>query len=67
VKRLALAALLPLAAAPAQAVDEIQVYTGEIAAPCEWSLLQHLNYGLGRGLTPASDRCAVKTIFGFSF
>ena len=45
-KRLALAALLLLAAAPARAVDEIQVYTGEIAAPHEWSLLQHLNYGL---------------------
>ncbi|MDB5373048.1 MAG: hypothetical protein JWP04_1690 [Belnapia sp.] len=45
-QRLALAALAMLAAAPARAVDEIQVYTGEIAAPGEWSLLQHLNYGL---------------------
>src|SRR5689334_23192711 len=40
-----LAALL-LPAAPARAVDEIQVYTGEIAARREWALLLHLNYGL---------------------
>ena len=26
-----------------------------------------VNFGIGRGLTPASDRWAVKTIFGFSF
>jgi hypothetical protein len=38
--------LLLLATAPARAADEIQVYTGEIVAPHEWSLLQHLNYGL---------------------
>lgn len=35
-----------LAAGPARASDEIQVYTGEVAAPREWSLVQHLNYGL---------------------
>lgn len=40
------AALLLLAGGPAGAVDEIQVYTGEIAAPREWTLQQHLNYGL---------------------
>ena len=45
-RRLALAVALVAAASPARAVDEIQVYTGEIAAPREWSLLQHLNYGL---------------------
>lgn len=32
-------------ARPAAAVDEIQVYTGEVAAPAEWTLQQHLNYG----------------------
>jgi hypothetical protein len=47
VTRWLVAALLLLAPfGPARAVDEIQVYTGEIAAPREWSLLQHLNYGL---------------------
>ena len=43
-----LGALLLLAAPPARATDEIQVYTGEVAAPGEWSLLQHLNYGFTR-------------------
>jgi hypothetical protein len=41
-----LLALLGLAALPAHAMDEIQVYTGEVAAPGEIALLQHLNYGL---------------------
>jgi hypothetical protein len=41
-----LPALLLCLALPARAADEIQVYTGEVAAPGEWSLLQHLNYGL---------------------
>jgi hypothetical protein len=45
--RRALALLLALlAASPAAASDEIQVYTGEIAGPREWTLQQHLNYGL---------------------
>lgn len=38
-------ALLP-AARPAWAVDEIQVYNAEIARPGEWTLQQHLNYGI---------------------
>ena len=37
-----------LLAPPAKAVDEIQVYTGDVAAPREWALLQHLNYGFTR-------------------
>jgi hypothetical protein len=48
---LCLGLLLP--AGPARAVDEIQVYTNDIAAPREWSLLQHLNYPLrGRSGVP---------------
>jgi hypothetical protein len=30
---------------PAQAVDEIQVYNGEIAELGQWTIQQHLNYG----------------------
>ncbi len=47
-KRLAMLLALLAAASPAWATDEIQVYTGEVAAPHEWSLLQHLNYGFTR-------------------
>lgn len=36
---------------PAHAVDEIQVYNGEIARPGEWTLQQHLNYAI-RGRRP---------------
>lgn len=50
---------------PARAVDEIQVYTGEIAAQREWSLLQHLNYGFTRrkGTDPAQVS-AFRTVNG---
>lgn len=41
---LTLMALL-LAPAAARAVDEVQVYTGEVARPGELTLQQHLNYG----------------------
>ncbi len=44
--RAALALLALLLPAWARAADEIQVYGGEIARRGEWSLLQHLNYGL---------------------
>ncbi|MBC7434392.1 MAG: hypothetical protein H7345_20285 [Rubritepida sp.] len=37
--------LVVLGAQPARAIDEIQVYNGEINRPGEWSLEQHLNYG----------------------
>lgn len=37
--------LLPI---DAKAVDEIQVYNAEIAAPGQWTIQQHLNY-VGRG------------------
>lgn len=43
---LALLVLALAGAAPARATDEIQVYSGEIAGVREWSLIQHLNYGL---------------------
>src|SRR5712672_1237596 len=35
-----------LAPAAAHAVDEIQVYNAEIAAPGQWTLQQHLNYAI---------------------
>ena len=38
------AALAPGTPAPARAVDEIQVYNAEIAAPGQFTLQQHLNY-----------------------
>lgn len=46
-RRLALV-LLPvlLWGTPTRATDEIQVYTGEIAAQRQWTLQQHLNYGI---------------------
>lgn len=47
--RLVLLLLALLAMAPAaQATDEIQVYTGEVAPDGEWELAQHLNYGFFR-------------------
>jgi hypothetical protein len=46
-----LACLVPalLFAAPAWAVDEIQVYNAGIAAPGQWTIQQHLNY-VGQGV-----------------
>ena len=44
--------LVLLASATARAADEIQVYTGEVAKPGEWSLQQHLNYGINAARTP---------------
>ena len=35
-----------LAPAAARAVDEIQVYNAEIAAPGQWTLQQHFNYAI---------------------
>jgi len=44
VSLLAGAALLALAAQPAKATDEIQVYNAGIAAPGQFTIQQHLNY-----------------------
>jgi hypothetical protein len=47
---LAGAALSAALAQPARAVDEIQVYNADIAAPGQFTIQQHLNY-VGAGLT----------------
>ncbi len=49
---LGIAAASVLAPAPARAADEIQVFNAEIAAPREWTLQQHLNYGLRARRSP---------------
>jgi hypothetical protein len=41
-----------LAPVAARAVDEIQVYNAEIAAPGQWTLEQHLNYAINGRKTP---------------
>jgi hypothetical protein len=49
----ALAAILLVAPlAPAHAVDEIQVYNGEIANVGEWTVQQHLNYAISGRKAP---------------
>ncbi len=54
-----------LLAGPARAVDEIQVYTGELAAPNEWALLQHMNYGFTRRKgTDSAQLSAFRTVSG---
>lgn len=45
-------AVLAIAPSPARAVDEIQVYNAEIAAPGQFTLQQHLNYIWSGSTTP---------------
>jgi hypothetical protein len=49
---LLIAACLPLAAQPARAIDEIQVYNAEIAPVGTFTLQQHLNYVWQGSTTP---------------